>query len=232
MRGQTLEVGEHLRTAPATKPAAAALSATIAADSTLIRSCGDGERHLEVRVGNVETAAGSRPVFGAVARPDTDIAMLIRRSLEAVGGTAHTAVIAFTGGCPGRQSILAEAGVTPAPIADRFHIAMRLQHAKQAANGSSTDEPTRVENADRRRNRAPALADLEWYGHQCSAHVRAHPQGHARFQGPAAFTVVGAWLPASYGTRCTRSTTTSAARAAGSSTTPNDTVQACGLELP
>jgi hypothetical protein len=37
-----------------------ALSATITADSTFIRSCGDGERHLEVRVSNVETAAGRR----------------------------------------------------------------------------------------------------------------------------------------------------------------------------
>jgi hypothetical protein len=27
-------------------------------DSTFIRSCGDGERHLEVRVGNVETETG------------------------------------------------------------------------------------------------------------------------------------------------------------------------------
>ena len=35
-------------------------------DSTFIRSFGEGERHLEVRIGNVETASGRRQVFGAV----------------------------------------------------------------------------------------------------------------------------------------------------------------------
>src|SRR5271165_6367189 len=86
-----------------------------------------GERHLEVRVGNVETSDGSRQVFGAVAKADTDVAVLLRRSLETVGRTAATALTAFTDGCPGLRSILAEAGVTKPPIADWFHIAMRLQ---------------------------------------------------------------------------------------------------------
>ena len=53
-------------------------------DSTVIR-CEDDEWHLEVRVGNVETEFGGRPVFGAVAKADTDIKVLIRRSLDAVG---------------------------------------------------------------------------------------------------------------------------------------------------
>jgi len=114
-------------------------------DATFIRSCDDGERHLEARVGNVETDTGGRQVFGAVARADTDIAMLIQRSLQAVDQTADTAVTAFTDGRPGLQSILTEAGVTKPPIADWFHIAMRLQHAKQAASGLSTDEPGRMQ---------------------------------------------------------------------------------------
>src|SRR3712207_7314302 len=41
-------------------------------DSTFIRSCEAGERHLEVRIGNVETTTGGRQVFGAVAKADTD----------------------------------------------------------------------------------------------------------------------------------------------------------------
>src|SRR5271165_3468439 len=101
--------------------------------------------HLEVRVGNVETSDGSRQVFGAVAKAGTDIAVLIRRGLETVGRTAATALTAFTDGCPGLRSILAEAGVTKPPIADWFHIAMRLQHAKQAASRLSTDEPGRIQ---------------------------------------------------------------------------------------
>jgi hypothetical protein len=145
LRGHTLKIGEHLREAPAVKPATAASAITVTVDSTFIRSCQDGERHLEVRVGNVETSDGGRQVFGAVARTDTDIAALIRRSLETVGRTADTVSTAFTDGCPGLRSILAEAGVTKPPIADWFHIAMRLEHAKQAASGLSTDEPGRAQ---------------------------------------------------------------------------------------
>jgi hypothetical protein len=145
LRGHTLKIGEHLREAPAVKPATAASAITVTVDSTFIRSCQDGERHLEVRVGNVETSDGGRQVFGAVARTDTDIAALIRRSLETVGRTADTMSTAFTDGCPGLRSILAEAGVTKPPIADWFHIAMRLEHAKQAASGLSTDEPGRAQ---------------------------------------------------------------------------------------
>jgi hypothetical protein len=51
-------------------------------------------------------------------------------------------VTAFTDGCHGPRSILADAGVTTRPIADWFHIAMRLQHAKLAASGLPTDEPS------------------------------------------------------------------------------------------
>ena len=43
----------------------------VSVDSTFIRSREEGERHLEVRVGNVETASGGRQVFGAVAKVKT-----------------------------------------------------------------------------------------------------------------------------------------------------------------
>lgn len=96
-------------------------------------------------VGNVETAGGARQVFGAAAKADTDIAALIRRNFETVGRAADTALTAFTDGCPDLRSVLTEAGVATPPIADWFHIAMRLPHAKQAASGLSTDEPGRIE---------------------------------------------------------------------------------------
>jgi hypothetical protein len=144
LRGHTLKIGERLRTAPAINQAVAASSITVTTDSTFIRSRDDGERQLEVRVGNVETVEGGRQVFGAVARSDTDIAALIRRSFDAVGRTAGSTVTAFTDGCAGLQSILADAGVTQQPIADWFHIAMRLQHAKLAAASLSTDVPGRM----------------------------------------------------------------------------------------
>jgi hypothetical protein len=102
-----------------------------------------GERHLEVRVGNVGTEAGGRQVFGAVAKAGTDIRALIRGNLDAVGRTEDTALAAFTDGCSGLRRILADAGVTTRPMLDWFHIAMRLQHLKQIANGLSDDDPQR-----------------------------------------------------------------------------------------
>jgi hypothetical protein len=107
-------------------------------------SCEDGERHLEVRVGNVETRSGCRQVFGAVAKAGTDIEGLIRRNLDAVGGTGGTMLTAFTDGCPGLRRILAGAGVTEPPILDWFHIGMRLQHLKQIADGLAAGDPARA----------------------------------------------------------------------------------------
>jgi hypothetical protein len=145
LRSHTLRVGEQLGDAAADRPAAAAAAAiTVSLDSTFIRGREEGERHLEVRVGNVETADGGRQVFGAVAKADTDITALIRRNLQSVGRIDDTEVTAFTDGCSGLRSILADAGVTKPPILDWFHIAMRLQHTTQAASGLSTDNPDRV----------------------------------------------------------------------------------------
>src|SRR3954464_5786959 len=98
-----------------------------------------GERHLEVRIGNVETESGGRQVFGAVAKANTDGA-LIRSALDTIGRTRDTALTAFTDGCPGLRRILADAGVTALPMLDWFHIAMRLQHLKQVAGVLSYED--------------------------------------------------------------------------------------------
>ena len=144
LRSHTLQVGKRLGDAAAEKPPAAAAAITISVDSTFIRSSDDGERHLEVRVGNVETVDGDRQVFGAVAKAETDITALIQRTLEAAGRTDTTEVTAFTDGCPGLRTVLASAGVTKPPILDWFHIAMRLQHTKLAAVNLSTNDADRV----------------------------------------------------------------------------------------
>jgi hypothetical protein len=124
MRSHTLPVGKQLGDAAAEKPPTAAAAITISLDSTFIRSCEDGERHLEVRVGNVETVDGRRQLFGAVAKAETDITALIQQTLETVGGTNTTEVTAFTDGCPGLRAILTNVGVTTLPILDWFHIAI------------------------------------------------------------------------------------------------------------
>jgi hypothetical protein len=143
LRSDTLKMGEQLQDRAVIKPTIAATAIAISVDSTFIRSCEDDERHLEVRVGNVETESGGRQVFAAVVRADTNIVTLIDRQLDAVGRAGDTELTGFTDGCPGLRSILAAAGVTAPPILDWFHIAMRLQHLKQIADGLSTDDAAR-----------------------------------------------------------------------------------------
>jgi len=134
LRRHALKVGEALGDYVATRPETAASAIVVTLDSTFIRSCAEGERHLEVRVGNVETASGGRQVFGAVAKADTDIRAVICRSLDTVGRTGDTALTAFTDGCPELRRSLADAGVTTPPMLDWFHVTMRLQHLKQIAS--------------------------------------------------------------------------------------------------
>jgi hypothetical protein len=144
VRRHALKVGEMLQDCAATTPETMAPAVVVTLDSTFIRSCENSERHLEVRVGNVETKSGGRQVFGSVAKAETDIKVLINRNLDAVGRAEHTALTAFTDGCPGLRRILADAGVTTAPFLDWFHIGMRLQHLEQIANGLSGGDPSRV----------------------------------------------------------------------------------------
>jgi hypothetical protein len=60
LRSRTLKINERPRDAAAVKPAAAASAITLTVGSTFIRSLGDGERHLEVCVGNVWSSALSQ----------------------------------------------------------------------------------------------------------------------------------------------------------------------------
>jgi hypothetical protein len=185
LRCHTLKIGADLRDQAAVRPDTAAPSITVTLDSTFIRSCADGERHLEVRVGNVETETGGRQVFGAVAKADTDIKVLIGRSLDAVGRTEDTVLTAFTDGCSGLRRILADAGVTELPILDWFHIGMRLQHLVQIAGGLSADDPARLAA------KAVIVEEVErlhwrlWNGKAKDAHIsidRIHAVVH-HFQG-------------------------------------------------
>jgi hypothetical protein len=126
-----------------TRPEVAASAIVVTLDSTFIRSCEQDQRHLEVRVGNVETESVGRQVFGSVVRAGTDFKVLIHRNLDAVGRTGETELTAFTDDCSGLRNILADAGVTTAPFLDWFHIGMRLQHLRRIAGGLSCDNPSR-----------------------------------------------------------------------------------------
>src|SRR3954462_7654104 len=98
LRRHTFKIAKALPAPVAMKPPPTGAEAIVVTlDSTFIRSCEAGERQLEVRIGNVETASGPRQVFGAVAKTDTDLAGLIRRSLDAVGRTEGTGTVARLG---------------------------------------------------------------------------------------------------------------------------------------
>ena len=144
LRRHTLALGEQLQHRPVIAPPTPAAAIAISVDSTFIRSCEAGERHLEVRIGNAETDAGGRQVFGAVAGSATDLVALIGRTLDSVGRTEATVLTGFTDGCAGLRLILSAAGVTEPAILDWFHIAMRLQHLAQTAGALSTNTPARV----------------------------------------------------------------------------------------
>ena len=82
LRRHTLRVGEALTGCATIRPKTAASAIVVTLDATFIRSCEDGERHLEVQVGDVETESGGRQVFGAIAKAGTDIKVLICRNLD------------------------------------------------------------------------------------------------------------------------------------------------------
>jgi hypothetical protein len=144
LRRYTFTVAEELPMPATVQPATPVETITVTLDSTFIRSCEDGERHLEVRIGNVETSTGCRQVFGAVAKTDTNLAALIRGNLDAVGRIETTVLTAFTDGCSGLRRILFDAGVDGPPILDWFHLAMRRQHLMQIAGSLSSDNPERA----------------------------------------------------------------------------------------
>jgi hypothetical protein len=172
LRACTLKVGAALVDTAATNPVTtAASSITLTLDSTFIRSCEDGQRHLEVRLGNVEASDGGRQVFAAVAKTNTLIEALIQHGLKEVSQTTDTEMTAFTDGCSGLRSILVNAGVTEPPGLDWFHIAMRLQHAGKSQHPAG-QHPGAGERQgdDHRGSRPPALADLERQGKGCQGH--------------------------------------------------------------
>ncbi|UEM24435.1 hypothetical protein JL100_032985 (plasmid) [Skermanella mucosa] len=155
VRRCTLRVGEGLREVIPAEPEASAAAITLTLDSTFIRSGEDDQRHLEVRLGNVETSDGTRQVFAAVAKTDTAIAALIRRSLAEVGQTKNTGLTAFTDGGSGLRSILVNAGITAPPLLDWFHVAMRLRHAETTADSLTADA------LERERAKAVIVAEVD-----------------------------------------------------------------------
>src|SRR3954453_16450823 len=212
LRAQTLKVGEDLRDAAPAEPATAAAAITLSVDSTFIRSCEAGPRHLEVRLCNVETPDGARQVFAAVA--STAIETLIQRGLAAVGHTDKTDLMAFTDGCSGLRSMLVDAGVKAPPSLDWFHIAMRLHHAEKTAGTLPIDTP------EREHTRAVIVTEIDrllwriWNGKAKDARITLERIRQVISEAKA----TGTGIRRHAGWRFARSTAISPARALGWST--------------
>ena len=170
--------------------------------------------------------------FGAVAKSDTDISALLSQNLGVAGRADATVVTAFTDGCPGLRTILVNAGIPTPPILDWFHLAMRFQHATQAASGLSADNARRVQA------KAVIVDEVERlrgaFGMARPRTPRAASTGSAKScmstsENPAIRPKVR--HRGGYGTRCTILTSICEVRAAGSSTTPGGTVQVFVLGL-
>jgi hypothetical protein len=103
LRRHTLKAGEALVECAAIQPETPASAIVVSLDSTFIRSCEDGERHLEggSAMSKRRLVENRFSVPSHIAKADTAIEALIRCELDAVGRTEDTAVTAFTDGCPG-----------------------------------------------------------------------------------------------------------------------------------
>src|ERR1700736_4059803 len=97
-------------------------------------------------VGNVETETGGRQVFGAVAKTDTDVKVLIRRSLDAVGRTEDTMPTAFTDGCSQTAGGLSDDD--PARVAAKAVIVEEVERLHwRLWNGKAKDAQISIEVA-------------------------------------------------------------------------------------
>ena len=167
LRNHTLRIGAQLGIATSDQPTTAAALITTSVDLTFIRSREEGEPHMEVRVGNVETASGGRQVFGAVAKVvDTNTRCLSSRAFAPLAEPT-------TPKCTGVHRRLSRSSVHPCRC--RYHGATlprlvphrnadpaRGADSRRAADRQSRQDESQVRN--RRRGRTSALAHLEWQG--------------------------------------------------------------------
>lgn len=119
----------------------------VALDGAFIRAVpAAGVRHMQVLVGSAERPGKRRQVFAAVGAAGIPVADTVQNRLRELGAgtTAHLTVL--TDGEEGLHALAASDDGNPAlPILDWFHLAMRLQHVKQAAQGLSTGVPSHAQ---------------------------------------------------------------------------------------
>ena len=143
LRNRTLVAGGSEAMLPTlSRGEAPASTVNLGLDCTFIRSHDRAKgRLLEVFFGHVEPDQGKSRVFASVGEGSPERSGRIRLNLELAGCTDATSVTTFTDGGSGLRELAKGGGITETPILDWHHIAQRIQHVRQAAEGLTSSVP-------------------------------------------------------------------------------------------
>ena len=169
-RQRTLRVGARLERAalaPSQPPAAAPEAGAIALgiDAGHIRSVRSHRvRSFEAIVAQVGGAEGKAAVFGGVPA-EADRQQQLRGVLRTLGATPSTPVTILSDGAEGPRALGEAACVGPTShVLDWFHLAMRIQHAAQAAKGWPAHTPGEREEGARLAEAVERIRWRLWHG--------------------------------------------------------------------
>lgn len=131
------------------------------------------KRHMDVVVGRIETASGSRR-FGLVGSASLSPRSLIRDGLMEAGWRPGQPITVFSDGDPGLANLVRRAAGQPVThILDWWHISMRIKHIENATVGLAQACGIR-KYADNLPNLAERIRWLTWHGQTERAIVAIH----------------------------------------------------------
>jgi hypothetical protein len=122
-------------------------------------------RSFEVLVAQVSGAEGKAAVFGGVPAAADRQQQQLRGVLQGLGATPGTPVTILSDGADGPRALGEAACVGPTShVLDWFHLAMRIQHAAQAAKGWPADTPGGREDGARLAEAVERIRWRLWHG--------------------------------------------------------------------
>jgi hypothetical protein len=170
VRQRTLHVGARLeREAVASRvsaPPPEAESITLAIDGgyvTAVRSY--QARSFEVFVAQVSNDNGKQVVFASMPAEADRQTQQLRNVLHDLGATTTTPVTILSDGAGGPRNLGEAASIGPTEhVLDWFHLAMRIQHAAQAAKSWPADTPAEREEGARLADTIEHIHWRLWHG--------------------------------------------------------------------
>jgi hypothetical protein len=170
-RQRTLQVGARLERAALAPPRAPATapeegSIALGIDAGHVRSVRRYRvRSFEVIVAQVAGAEGKPVVFSGVPAEADRQQQQLRGVLHRLGATPGTPVTILSDGADGPRSLGEAACIGPTShVLDWFHLAMRIQHAAQAAKGWTADTPGEREDGARLAEVVEHIRWRLWHG--------------------------------------------------------------------